>query len=80
MISVGIDVSKGKSTVCILKPGGEVLRTPFEIQHTMKDLLSLVNLIESYTEEVRVILEDTGHYHWPVVTFLKRFYILYHII
>ena len=70
MISVGIDVSKGKSTVCVLKPGGEVLRTPFEIQHTMKDLLSLVNLIESYTEEVRVILEDTGHYHWPVVTLL----------
>ena len=25
MISVGIDVSKGKSTVCIMKPGGEVL-------------------------------------------------------
>ena len=70
MISVGIDVSKGKSTVCILKPGGEVLRTPFEIQHTMKDLLSLVNLIKTYTEEVRVILEDTGHYHWPVVTLL----------
>ena len=70
MISVGIDVSKGKSTVCVLKPGGEVLRTPFEIQHTMKELLSLVNLIESYTEEVRVILEDTGHYHWPVVTLL----------
>lgn len=70
MISVGIDVSKGKSTVCVLKPGGEVLRTPFEIQHTTKDLLSLVNLIESYTEEVRVILEDTGHYHWPVVTLL----------
>lgn len=70
MISVGIDVSKGKSTVCVLKPGGEVLRTPFEIQHTIKDLLSLVNLIESYTEEVRVILEDTGHYHWPVVTLL----------
>ena len=31
MISVGIDVSKGKSTVCIMKPGGEVLETPFEM-------------------------------------------------
>ena len=70
MISVGIDVSKGKSTVCVLKPGGEVLRTPFEMQHTMKDVLSLVALIESYSEEVRVILEDTGHYHWPIVTLL----------
>ncbi len=26
MISVGIDVSKSKSTVCIMKPGGEVLK------------------------------------------------------
>lgn len=70
MISVGIDVSKGKSTVCVLKPGGEVLRTPFEMAHTKEDLLSLVHLIRSYPEEVRVILEDTGHYHWSVVALL----------
>ena len=70
MISVGIDVSKGKSTVCVMKPGGEVLEPPFEMLHTMEGILSLVRLIESYTEEVRVVLEDTGHYHWPVVTLL----------
>lgn len=70
MVSVGIDVSKGKSTVCIMKPGGEVLKTPFEILHTMEDILSLVNLIDTYDEEVKVVLEDTGHYHWPVVTLL----------
>lgn len=70
MISVGIDVSKGKSTVCVLKPGGEVLRTPFEMAHTKEDILSLVHLIRSYPEEVRVILEDTGHYHWSVVALL----------
>ena len=70
MISVGIDVSKGKSTVCIMKPGGEVLETPFEMLHTMEGVLSLVSLIKTYNEEVRVVLEDTGHYHWPVVTLL----------
>lgn len=70
MISVGIDVSKGKSTVCILKPGGEVLRPPFEILHTMDSILVLVDLIKNYDEEVRVILEDTGHYHLPVVALL----------
>ena len=26
MICVGIDIAKGKSTVCFLKPGGEVLK------------------------------------------------------
>ena len=48
MISVGIDTSKGKSTVCVLKPGGEVLKTPFEMLHTMEGILSLVTLIRSY--------------------------------
>lgn len=70
MISVGIDVSKGKSMVCIMKPGGEVLKTPFEMLHSMESILHLVKLINSYNEEVRVILEDTGHYHLPVVTLL----------
>ena len=70
MISVGIDVSKGKSTVCIMKPGGEVLETPFEMLHTMEGILLLVKRIKTYDEEVRVVLEDTGHYHWPVVMLL----------
>lgn len=67
MISVGIDVSKGKSTICILKPGGEVLQSPFEINHTADELENLIALIKSFDEEVRVVLEDTGHYHIPVV-------------
>lgn len=70
MISVGIDVSKGKSMVCIMKPGGEVLKAPFEMQHTMDEVLSLATLIKSYDEEVRVTLESTGYYHLPIVTVL----------
>ncbi|MDE7390634.1 MAG: IS110 family transposase [Lachnospiraceae bacterium] len=70
MISVGIDVSKGESTVCIMKPGGEVLRPPFKMLHSIEDILHLVDLIKSYDEETRVVLEDTGHYHLPVVTLL----------
>lgn len=70
MISVGIDVSKGKSTVCVMKPGGEILKPPFEILHTMEGVLSLVRLIETYDEEVKVVLENTGYYHWPIVTLL----------
>ena len=70
MICVGIDVSKGKSTVCILKPGGEVLASPFEIIHSIESILSLVERINSYEEETRVVLEATGHYHLPVVSLL----------
>ena len=70
MICVGIDVSKGKSTVCILKPGGEVLAPPFEIIHSIESILLLVDRIHSYDEETRVVLEATGHYHLPVVSLL----------
>ena len=33
MISVGIDISKEKSTICILKPYGEIVCRPFEMQN-----------------------------------------------
>ncbi len=71
MISVGIDVSKGKSTVCILKPGGEVVKPPFELDHAADELDSLASLIKSFDEETRVVLEDTGHYHLPVASYLS---------
>ncbi len=70
MISVGIDVSKGESTVCIMKPGGEVLKPPFKMLHSIEGIICLIDLIKSYDEETRVVLEDTGHYHLPVVTLL----------
>ena len=70
MISVGIDVAKEKSTVCFLKPGGEVVKTPYDVMNNKADLGVLVESIQSFDEEVRVVLEDTGHYHFPVVKFL----------
>lgn len=71
MISVGIDVSKGKSTVCIMKPCGEVVKPPFDINHTADELDCLVSLIKSYDEETRIVMEDTGHYHLPVAAYLS---------
>lgn len=70
MISVGIDVSKGKNTVSIMKPFGEIVKSPFDVLHTKEDITNLIKLMKSYNEEVRVILEDTGHYHLPVVALL----------
>jgi len=45
MVSVGIDVSKEKSMVCILKPYGEVVQSPFEIMHTEESVAKLANKI-----------------------------------
>jgi len=72
MISVGIDVSKGKSTVAIMKPGGEVLVAPFDVTHTQESLSSLVDRLEEFNEDVRVVLEATGNYHLPITVFLAE--------
>lgn len=72
MISVGIDVSKGKSTVCILKPYGETVCSPFEVQHMEKDLECLDDLLNKLDGEIRVVMEATGIYHLPILTFLEE--------
>lgn len=42
MNAVGIDVSKGKSMVAVMRPLGEVVVAPFEVQHTDSELSKLV--------------------------------------
>jgi len=37
MNSVGIDVSKGKSMVCVMRPFGEIVALPFEVTHTVSE-------------------------------------------
>lgn len=44
MNAVGIDVSKGKSTVAVLRPYGEVVASPFDVAHTGSDLRALLDL------------------------------------
>ena len=63
MNAVGIDVSKGKSMVAILRPFGEIVYSPFEIKHTSHDINSLIDLIHSVNGESRVVMEHTGRYY-----------------
>lgn len=46
MNAVGIDVSKGKSTIAVLRPFGEVVASPFDVIHNASDLNKLVELIK----------------------------------
>ena len=71
MISVGIDISKGKSTVCILKPYGEIVCSPLEVQHTDKELNSLHDLLSKIDGEIRIVMEATGIYHLPILSYLQ---------
>jgi len=72
MIGVGIDVSKLKSTICILNEYGEVLQTPYEISHTETDLKELSKRIKGHggKNDVRVVMEATGAYGRPVLYYL----------
>ena len=63
MNAVGIDVSKGKSMVAIMRPFGEIVSAPFEIKHTASDINSLVELINSVEGESRIVMEHTGRYY-----------------
>ena len=71
MLSVGIDVSKEKSTVCAMKPLGEIVAEPFEILHTETDLAELAHMLERLDSEVRIVMEATGIYHLPIATYLR---------
>lgn len=72
MISIGIDVSKNKSTVCIMKPYGEMIESPYEINHTEDELSQFRDKISKYNEDVKVVLEATGVYHLPVAIYILK--------
>ena len=70
MNSVGIDISKGRSTVAVMRPFGEVVTSPFEVRHTDSELSELARQLKSLDGETRVVMEATGNYHAPVAKLL----------
>ena len=71
MIAVGIDISKSKSTVAILDSYGAALVTPFNMAHTQPEMNALVSRLKAFDEPVTILLEYTGHYHYPVLKKLQ---------
>ena len=68
----GVDVSKGKSMVSILRPFGEVVAKPFAVRHTGSELKELADYLKSLDGETRVVMEHTGRYYEPVAQFLHK--------
>lgn len=71
MNAVGIDVSKGKSTVTIRRPGDVVLMPPCDIPHTQSAINCLIEHLQSLHGETKVCMEHTGRYYEPVATWLS---------
>jgi transposase len=57
--AVGIDVSKGKSTVAVLQPGSTIVRKPFDVKHSVSNLKSLKDYILSLKGGTKAVLECT---------------------
>ena len=72
MIGVGIDVAKSKSMVAILSDDGEIRREPFEITNTESGLEYLCSIIGELTDKVYCVVESTGAYHIPIVSYLQE--------
>jgi transposase len=67
MIAVGIDVSKSKSTVAILDGDGSIRAHPYEMNHSKAELDALINYIKAVDDHPVILMEPTGHYHYPVL-------------
>jgi transposase len=72
MNAVGIDVSKGKSIIAVMRPFGEIVASPFEIYHTEGELEKLADYLKSLTGETRVIMEYTGKYFQPIARHIHK--------
>ena len=72
MNAVGIDVSKRKSTVAILRPGGKAVGKPFDVPHLSADFQSLIKRIRELDGETRIVMECTGRYYEPVARELSQ--------
>ena len=68
---VGIDVSKGKSTIAILSVEGEIIEEPFEITHDIDGLEFLEGKLKRLPKDtLKIVMEETGTYHLPVLGYL----------
>ena len=72
MNAVGIDISRGKSMVAVLRPFGEVVMLPFEVGHSNAELKALAEQLKSIEGETRVVMEHTGRYYEPVANALHN--------
>jgi transposase len=67
MYAIGIDVSKLKSTVAIIKDG-EIFVKPFSIDHTNDGIQVLLNKLNDIDKSnIKIVMESTGIYHLPLL-------------
>ena len=72
MISIGIDVSKEKFTVCALEQGSKIIWKPIDVYLNKTEVEELIEKLEKLKEEIKITMEATGKYHLPILYELKE--------
>lgn len=70
MYAVGVDVSKGKSTVAVLRSKSEVVMRPFDVTHNVQGFAGLAERLNGLDGEIKVVMEHTGNYYEAIAIFL----------
>ena len=70
--AVGIDISKGKSTIAILRPFGEIVSSPFNLFHSSSAITDFIGYIQSLPGDSKIVMEHTGHYYEPLAIKLSN--------
>jgi len=68
--AVGIDVSKGYSTIAVVDSLGKVTVSPFNVNHTVSELGKLADELLGLKGETKIIMEATGNYYLPIANAL----------
>ena len=73
MISMELMSLNEKAPVAIINVMGEILQTPFDIEHSQIGLQKLWDLIKDYPkDQVKFIMEATGIYHLGLLNELQK--------
>ena len=67
MTVIGIDVSKGKSTIAAVNNNGELVLGPYDVEHNKQQLQELVARCQKIEDLSVILMEFTGHYHFPIL-------------
>ena len=67
MLAVGIDVSKTKSAAAVLNQDGSIHTKPVEFHHNQLEMNAFIKFIKEQDQPVTILMENTGHYHYPVL-------------
>ena len=69
MNSVGIDISKGRSMVAVMRPFGEVVISPFEVRHTDSELSELAKRLKCQTWKNSQTQYNNGIRHTHIIKY-----------